>query len=496
MDSLWNLRPHQQKGLDMIRQSFREGKIRPVFQAACGFGKSVVMAHIVAGALDKGKRVLVIAPYSILIEQLMETFTDQGIPRGGVIQGSHRWTNPKKRLQVGTIQTLSRRGFPETDLILFDECHILYESFVNYLKDENTPVIAFSATPWTKGLGKYYDNLIQPISMRELMNQGYLSKYIAYAPCSPDMSDVKIVAGDYHEGQAGEKMSDAKITGSITDTWLRLGENQPTVCFATNVSHANFIGSAFDKLGVSNCVITAKTPMEDRWPIFEDFAKGKIKILINVGTLCAGFDADCRACIYAKPTKSLMRFTQCVGRILRTAEGKEKAILLDHSGTIEELGFPEDIEIHDLDDGENTKTIAAKVEKTKEEKKPKKCTSCDHMKEVGEHECSKCGFTPRHTQDVETADGELVQIKGKSKTEKATKQDKQLFWSELLGYRKLLKARGKHYKDGWFSNKYREKFGVWPRGLSDTATEPTESTLGWIKSKQIAFAKSKEKARV
>ncbi len=87
-------------------------------------------------------------------------------------------------------------------------------------------------------------------------------------------------------------------------------------------------------------IVGSKTPMEDRWPIFEKFAKGEIKILINVGTLCAGFDADCRCCIYAKPTKSLMRFTQCIGRILRTAEGKDKAILLDHSGTVEELGFP------------------------------------------------------------------------------------------------------------------------------------------------------------
>ena len=495
MDSLWPLRPRQNKALDMIRQSFRNGSTRLVLQAACGFGKSVLMAHIIAPALDKGNRVLVIAPYSILIEQLMKTFTDQGIPLGGVIQSNHRWTNPKKRLQVATIQTLSRRGFPETDLILYDECHIMYKSFIEYMKDENTPVIGFSATPWTKGMGKYYEDLVQPTSMRELIDSGELSKYIAYAPCKPDMSGVKIVAGDYHEGQASEKMSEAKITGSIVDTWLRLGENQPTVCFATDVAHANFIGSAFDKVGVTNCVITAKTPMEDRWPIFEQFAKGEIKILINVGTLVAGFDADCRCAIYARPTKSLMRWVQCIGRILRTAEGKEKAILLDHSGTIEELGFPEDVEIYSLDDGKNTKAIADKVEKDKAEKKPKICPNeeCKHTKPVGENKCSQCGFEPRHTQDVEVEDGELQMVKGKAKTEKATKQDKQSFWSELLGYNDILRARGKIYKEGWFKRRYRAKFGCWPKGMQNIATEPTESTLGWLKSRQIADAKSRGK---
>ena len=118
------------------------------------------------------------------------------------------------------------------------------------------------------------------------------------------------------------------------------------------------------------------------------------------------------------------------------------------------------------------------------------------MKDAGINECPACGFAPRRSEDVEVADGELVQIKGPKKSEKATKQDKQSFWSELLGYQKILKARGKHYKDGWFPNKYREKFGVWPRGLSDTATTPTESTLGWIKSKQIAFSKSREETNV
>lgn len=491
MKELYTFREHQKTALPLVRQSFREGKNRPIFQAACGYGKSVVIAHIASGSLDKGNRVLIIVPYTALINQLLSEFEKQGLPQAGVIQASHELTDPSKQLQIATIQTLSRRGFPETDLIIFDEAHVMYESFIEYMLNNSTPVIGFTATPWTKGMGKYYNNLIQPISMRELIERGFLSKYIAYAPCAPDMSGVKMVAGDYHEGQAADKMSDAKITGSITDTWLEKGEDEPTICFATNVAHANHIGSAFDKLNVSNVVITANTDMDDRTPIFDDFADGKIKILINVGTLIAGFDSDVRCIIYARPTKSLMRWVQCVGRGLRTAEGKEKAILLDHSGTIEDLGFPEDIEINELNDGKNTKAIVEKVEKEQKEKKPKKCKSCDHMKEAGENKCSECGFEPRHTEDVEVKDGELKLLKGSIKPKKV---DKQQFWSELMGYKEQMKANGKNYSDGYYSHKYKEKFGVWPRGLTDDPIEPSATLLGSIKAQQIAFF-NKNKAK-
>jgi hypothetical protein len=186
-----------------------------------------------------------------------------------------------------------------------------------------------------------------------------------------------------------------------------------------------------------------------------------------------------------------MRWVQCVGRILRIADGKERAILLDHSGTIEELGFPEDIIINHLDTGDNTQAIAERVAKDKKEKKPTKCANseCNYVKPAGEHECSKCGFAPRRTRDVEVIAGELKQIKGKPK-----KEDKQEFWNELIGWRQDMNFKGKSYSDGYLSHIYKRKFGVWPRGLSGgSSCEPTESTLGFIKSGQIAYAKSKRK---
>ena len=486
MDSLYKLRPHQQIGLDMLRDSFRRGLTRPMFYASVAFGKTCMMAHITKAALDKGKRVLIIVPYGSLIEQTSRSFIAQGIPQAGIIQASHEHTNSKKRLQIATIQSLSRRGFPETDLILADESHVLYKSFIDLMERVETPVIGFSGSPFTKGLGKYYNNLINPISMQELIDQNYLSEYIAYAPCEPNMQGVKIIKGDYAEKETGERMSTPQITGSITETWLKLGNDEPTICFAVCVSHANHVGSAFTKLGITNVVITARTPMEEREELFVKFAKREITILINVGTLVAGFDADVRCIIYARPTKSKIRWVQCIGRGLRTANGKEQLILLDHSGSLEQLGFVEDINIDELDDGTKNEASIRK-EKEKVVKLPKKCPSCNYVKPIGEHTCSKCNFAPRITADVEVLEGELKQIKGKLK-----RADKKQIYAELLGYKIAQQWVGKTVSFGYLAHIYRDMTGVWPVNMSDDSAEPSPSTLAFILHKKIAYAKSRK----
>jgi len=494
MNELYPLRPHQQDALNMLKESFKQGKTRPLVYAATGWGKTVLAAHIVEGALNKGKRVCFIAPYITLINQTAKSLMDQGLPQPGIIQSNHPWSNPELRFQVASVQTLSRRTVEEFDLYIVDECDLLYSFVRELIETTDKPVIGLTATPYRKGLGKYYNNLISSITVEQLIEQGYLCNYKAWAPCQPDMKGVKVnTVGEYQESQAADKMMTPQITGSITDTWLRLGENEPTLCYATSVIHANHIGNEFDRLGISNRVITAATDTEEREEVYDDFSNRKITVLISVMVLVAGFDREVFNLILARPIKSDRVFMQIFGRGLRVNEGKDFLRVFDHGGNIERLGYPEHIHIDELDTGEAKEANSAKQTEEREEKKPKKCPKCHIMKDAGVNECPSCGFAPRRSEDVEVQDGELIQIKGPEKSKKATKDDKQKFWSELLGYRKILRARGKNYKDGWFSNKYREKFNVWPRGLSDISTDPTESTLGWIKSQQIAFSKSKEK---
>ena len=419
---------------------------------------------------------------------------DQGIPQPGIMQADHPWTNPGKRLQIASVQTLARRSVPDVDLVIVDEAHLQYSVICKLMEETSIPVIGLSGSPFSKGLGKYYDNLIHTTSMRQLIDQGFLSDYVAYSHDKPNLTGIKTVAGDYHEGQLGERMSDPKLIGCIIDTWLKNGENRPTICFCVNVAHAEFVGAEFEKVNITNVVITGRTPMEDREIYFTQFKKGNIKVLVNVGTLVAGFDSDVRCIIDAAPTKSDIRHVQKLGRGLRTAKGKDHLIILDHAGNLVNLGFPDDIEIDKLDTGNKKEAAERKEKQTKEkkEKEPKECSKCHHMKRADEHECSKCGFTPKFIENVEVADGELAAIKTSNKY---TKNDKQRIYSELKGYQRERALCGKDLTDGWVSNTYKDMVGVWPRGLRETPAQPGEQVRGFIKHKAIVWAKSKNKMK-
>jgi superfamily II DNA or RNA helicase len=92
----------------------------------------------------------------------------------------------------------------------------------------------------------------------------------------------------------------------------------------------------------------SETPHEERQVMIHRFETGATKIIVSVGVLVAGFDSDVRCIIYARPTKSEIRWLQALGRGLRTAPGKDACLIFDHSGTVHRLGFPDSIEYDDL----------------------------------------------------------------------------------------------------------------------------------------------------
>ena len=385
MSELYPLRPHQQDALDQLKQSFIQGKTRPLVYAATGWGKTVLAAHIVDGALMKGKKVCFVVPLNPLIQQTADSLMAQGLPKPGIIQGEHEDTDLSKKFQVASVQTLCRRDVELFDLYIVDECDLLFDFVKKLIENTDKPVIGLTATPMRDGLGKYYNNLIQSISVEQLIKKGFLCEYKAWAPCEPDLKGVKTSSsGEYQEKQATERMMTPQITGSITDTWLRLGENQPTLCFATSVKHANHIGNEFDKLGVSNKVITSHTRKDpigkekysEREQAFRDFTDKKITILISVMVLTAGFDRPVFNLILARPIKSDRVFLQIFGRGLRVNEGKKFLRVFDHGSNIERLGYPEYIQVDKLDDGEAKQSNSAPMTKEREENKPKTCPKC------------------------------------------------------------------------------------------------------------------------
>ncbi|MBO6512143.1 MAG: DEAD/DEAH box helicase [Roseibium sp.] len=482
------LRPHQVRALDLLRASLGSGKRRPVLQLPTGAGKTVIGCAVVSGALAKGNRVGFVVPAISLIDQTVRAFHREGITDVGVVQADHELTNPHAPVQVCSIQTLQRRAYPGADVVLVDECHKLFKAQTEWMADERwrkVPFVGLSATPWTSGLGKHYDDLLVATTTQELIDQGYLSPFRVFGPASPDLTGVKTVAGDYHEGQLAEAMDKPDLTADIVSTWTRLGENRPTLVFAVNRAHARHIQADFERAGVPCGYVDAHTTIEEREDIRQQFHDGRLKVVSSVGCLTTGVDWDVRCIVLARPTQSDMLFVQMIGRGLRTADGKGDCLILDHSDTHQRLGVVTDVGRSKLCTGKEKKSSGGTREKR--QKLPSVCSSCSFIKPAGVHECPSCGFAPKHIEGVAVADGELTQIGGK--TAQVPIEEKRRWYAELLGYQQL------HNKNPKFAvANYKNKFGVWPDRKHDVEPrEPSPEVLSYLKSRQIAWAKRQQR---
>lgn len=493
------LRPFQESAIQQCRVALASGSNRIVFYAPTGAGKSVIAEALTKLSLGKGKRVAIIANRVQLVRQMAERFDASGI-RYGILQGDNT-ANIHLPVVICSINTVDRRGIPDCDVIIIDEGHAcagskMYRDLI--FQRNNVPVIALTATPFSKGMAKPYkelegeplfQNMVIAETIKGLIAQGYLVDCEIYAPSQPDLTGVKTVRNSFGEQDYSDMSKELAaaidqptLVGDIVQHWHKLAEGKPTICFATSIGHSKHIVEQFKATGVSAEHIDCYMHEDDKERVLREFKAGKFTVLSNVALLAEGFDYPaCEVMILARPTKSLIRYIQMVGRILRPFHGKDHGLLLDHSGSVSHLGFPTDDLPLELDDG----TAASKTKKEIEEPKPKKCAKCHYLKPPKMAKCPKCGFEAvRTADDIAIEAGDLVKLEKKPKQDK---QSKQAIFSECIG---LAQMRGKdqHWADGL----YKHITGVWPRGLSDTPINPSKETVGKEHQRRIAYAKRME----
>ena len=495
--TLLPLRGRQPQAIEGIKQAIREGHKRIMLQLPTGGGKTVLSSHLITGALAKGNRVMFCVPRLSLIDQTVERFVQNGIRDIGVIQGQHRLTNPYACVQVASIQTLVRREIPDVTFIILDEAHIQRKEINALLQSEEWKdkiVIGLSATPWSKGLGLIWTRLIIGATTRDMIEEGWLSPLRGFSVPDEFMPDTSKIHtnfdGDYVEGEAEKEMSKDVIVGNVVDTWLKhrdLG-NHPgdrTFMFCVNRTHAQKMQQAFEKKGIPCGYIDGTMDADEREEVFKRYRAREIKIISSIDTIGIGVDEDVRCIVYTRLTRSEMKWVQDIGRGLRLADGKLSVLLLDHAGTCEELGDPTYIH-HDRLDTRSPKEKGAAYQEDVPPPKPRKCPKCSYLISAGALVCPECGTllakkskTPREVQ------GELVEIGKKPK--KANMDDKQKFYSELLGY---AMQYGKSEK--WVLANYRQKFGVWPRSMQEIPLRPSTKFRTEMRDKFNQWKKEKE----
>jgi len=427
--------------------------------APTGSGKSIVALEIIKQALNKNKRIYFIVDRLILLDQFCQIIYENGIKEFGIMQADNILYNPDLPLQIVTAQTLARRKVAPADLCIWDEGHIIYKNLLDLMREwTDTYWIALSATPFTKGLGKMWESLVNGVTMSQLIKNGYLSEYIAYGPSKPDLKGVRTSAGDYNKKDLAERTDKKQLIGDIVEHWMKIANDRQTVIGAVNVPHAENIAKAFKDKDIRADVIHCYLKSEEIKDKLERFKDGDIQVLSSVDLISRGFDQPNVECmIVARPTKSLNYHLQFLGRGLRPSPNERKLIILDHAGNIERLGFPDDEFDMTLDMG-----IKNPKKHKKKEKLPKPCPEC-HILFIGQ-KCPVCGFMRKRKANVTTKEGDLEELQ-KKRHKAATPEQKEKIYAKLLAG---AKAANKRFPDklkkveGWASWQYRERYGVWP----------------------------------
>lgn len=488
------LRDYQKKAIEEARQLISQGKKSIMIQAPTGAGKGVILSHIIHSATLKGSTVLFLVHRGEILKQISAYMKHFEIEHGIIKSGEdYNYALP---VQLASFQTIIRRMDYFTakfDLVIIDEAH--HATAETYLKVINAfktkLILGFSATPTRKnglGLGNLFDAMVQVASIKFLTTSGFLAPIRYYAPVEPDLKGVKLKGGDYNETQLEPVMMQGELVSGIVEHWVKLGENRKTVVFATGVDHSIAVMETFAMHGIKSAHLDGKTGSDERIDILRAFRQGIIKVLVNCQILTEGVDIPDISCvILARPTKSLPMYMQMIGRGMRVVDGKKDMILLDHAGCVYEHGFVEEITNWKLSTTEKTEN---KKQKERDEKvaRPITCPECSSVY-TGRLKCPECGTIPKKEQfgkDVEYIDATLGEIRyiDKTKPPKVSMEVKQEWFSQLAAY-----AKQKGYKDGWASNQYRAKFGVWPNSLrAEKVLRQNPDVLSWIVSRQIAYA--------
>ena len=488
------LRPHQQEVVEKIDQAFADGHRCQLLYAPTGFGKTEVAMALMKAASSSYKKTAMVLDRIVLVNQTSTRLARYQINHG-VMQGDHWRYRPMERIQICSAQTLEKRGnFPKPDLLIIDECHVLRKQVIEYIEDNpGMQVIGLTATPFTKGLGDVYTHVVGAKSTGAMIEDGWLTPLRIYIAKEIDMTGAKKVAGEWSQDEVSTR--GMKITGDIVTEWIKkthelFGKPVKTVVFCSGVEHGRDLERQFAQQGYNFVAISYKEDGDFKEETIENFSRPDTNIhgLIATDILTRGFDVpDVMIGVSARPfSKSFSSHVQQMGRIMRSYEGKKFGVWLDHSGNY--LRFRKDWDKlfeEGVTELESESAEKAKKEPTEKEKKEAKCPKCGVLWTWASNVCGACGYE-KPIKSVASVPGELQELQGAGNLARQINQD---FFSELLYFAKM---RG--YKDGWAAYKYQEKFGVMPRGLVASPKATSIKTQQWIKSRNIAWAKSKARA--
>ena len=329
-------------------------------QMPTGTGKTVLLAEQVKREERRVKNpcVWIVVHRRELVEQIKETFDTMLNSYSSTPDTTTSLLLDDSRIKVMSIQWLSRH-YQEMEeipsLIVIDEAHHAVAKTYKEVMDAypEAKKLGLTATPCRltrRGFTDLFDVLLQSWSAKKFIADGWLSLY-DYMSIREDSEDWRLVNslkkrgadGDFSLREMSEKMNVQPSIKRLCDTVMRYAANKKGITYAIDIAHAEHIAEAYRQHGINAIAISSKTPNDERRLTIDKFKAGQIQVLVNVDLFGEGFDCpDVEFIQLARPTLSLAKYLQQVGRGMRVFEGKKYCLILDNVGLYRLFGLPSD----------------------------------------------------------------------------------------------------------------------------------------------------------
>jgi superfamily II DNA or RNA helicase len=413
-----SLYPDQSEIIEQVRAAMKVSK-SILLQSPTGSGKTRMATHMIEAAKNKKRKIIMTVPRKDLLEQTSETFNTLGI-RHGIIAAGKRF-DPFRDVYIGMVDTMARRlsALPKCDLLIPDETHFGQGSLnavINHYKHKGAWVLGLSATPWKlsgKGLGCWYDTMVQGKSISWLIAAGRLSNYRYFrGQTTLDTSRIPISGGDFAKGAVASFMEEqGVIVGDCVRDYKLRAAGRLHIVRCASVKASQMTAEKFREAGVPAVHVDGTTEMVERKRIFMAYARREILVLCFADLLNFGFDLSqasggmdvcIEGCSDLKPSKSLAGQMQFWGRALRYKDFP--AIINDHVNNYAEHGLPCDDRNWTLAD--RTKAVI-ESERAAPTRQCPKCFYCHSPAPI----CPNCNHVYEvQSRIIEEVEGELTEI--------------------------------------------------------------------------------------
>lgn len=434
------LRDYQQEVVNKIYDSWNQGNRNVSLVMCTGLGKSVCMSSIALNFDNQHKPVAVVAHRNELVSQMSCHLARVGLyhriiaPRAvvGQISRKHKiefgksFINPSALSAVVGVDTLMARAdslknwAQQIALWEVDEQHHItrgnkwgkaVEMFVN------ARGLGVTATPNRadgQGLGRWVDGVMDDMvlgpSMRWAIENNFLADYEIVCPKSDlNVEDSPLSAnGDWSNQTLRKAAKKSRIIGDVVTNYIKYAFGRKAIVFATDVETAEEISRDFNAHNIRAVSLNGKSLPAFREQSLDNFRDGKLQVLVNVDLFDEGFDVpSCDVCIMARPTASLGKFLQQIGRVLRPAPNKT-ALIIDHVSNVIRHGLPDMPREWSLE----RRQKKAKLTKDPDEIELTVCKKCLKPYEKFRTQCPYCGaelpVPESKSRTIEIVAGDLV----------------------------------------------------------------------------------------